>query len=214
MSISSKEIIEKLQWRYATKQFDSSKKISPEIWEALEQSLILSPSSYGLQPWKFIIVENPEIRAKLKTASWNQSQVTDASHFVVFTTLKNISHEFIHHYIKLNAEVRGQAIETLTGFENMLKKSVEGMAAEQVKNWNQRQSYIAMGFLLETAALLNVDTIPMEGIDPKAYDDILGLTNTEYGTVAAVGLGYRSENDKYAAAKKVRFSREEIIKKI
>jgi len=208
------ELIEKLNWRYAVKKFDNQKKISDSTWKTLEESLILTPSSYGLQPWKFIIVENPEIRAKLKTASWNQSQVTDASHFVVFTTLKNISHEFIHHYIKLNAEVRGQAIESLAGFENMLKKSVEGMAAEQVKNWNQRQSYIAMGFLLETAALLDVDTIPMEGIDPKAYDDILGLTNTEYGTVAAVGLGYRSENDKYAAAKKVRFSRDEIIKKI
>ncbi len=212
MTINHLELLEKLNWRYATKIFDKNKKISKENWEILIQSLVLSPSSYGLQPWKFIVVENQELREKLKPVSWGQSQVTDASHFVVFTTLKEIKSSFVDEYISRISEVRGQTKESLVGFENMMKKNiVEGMDKDYVFHWNQRQAYIAMGFLLETAALLEIDTVPMEGIDPKAYDSILGLSDSDYGTVAAVALGYRDPSDKYAEVKKVRFSKDQMI---
>jgi nitroreductase len=215
MTISSSELKKKLEWRYATKIFNPEKKITSENWSLLENSLLLSPSSYGLQPWKFLVIEKKELRSKLKTVSWGQGQVTDASHFVVFTTLKEISAEYIKKYISSIAEVRGQAVDSLIGFQNMMIKNiVEGMDKNHVRNWNQRQAYIAMGFLLETAALLDIDTVAMEGLDPKAYDDILGLTETEYGTVAAVALGYRDESDNYASMKKVRFSKELMIQKI
>ncbi len=212
MAINHLELLEKLNWRYATKVFDKNKKISKENLEILIQSLVLSPSSYGLQPWKFIVVENQELREKLKPVSWGQSQVTDASHFIVFTTLKEIKSSFVDDYISRISEVRGQTKESLVGYENMMKKNiVEGMNKDYVFHWNQRQAYIAMGFLLETAALLEIDTVPMEGIDPKAYDSILGLSDSDYGTVAAVALGYRDPNDKYAEVKKVRFSKEQMI---
>jgi nitroreductase len=215
MKFEAQEIVKKLEWRYATKVFNPNKKITAEDWSAIEQSLLLSPSSYGLQPWKFLIVENKAIREQLLPLSWGQKQVTEASHFVVFTTLKKISEAYIKHYIKRIAEIRGQNAESLIGYQNMMIKNIlETRSLEDVSAWNQRQSYIAMGFMLETAALLNIDTVPMEGIDPKAYDKVLGLENSDYQTVAAVALGYRDENDKYAGAKKVRFEKSSIIQKI
>jgi nitroreductase len=209
------EIQQALNWRYATKVFDPDKKISSKEWDLLEDSLVLAPSSYGLQPWKFLVVENKEIREKLKSVSWNQGQVTAASHFVVFTTLKKMNSDYIKSFIELNMRVRDVAHSSLAGYENMMNKNiVDGMGQEKILQWNQRQSYIAMGFLLETAALLKIDTVPLEGLDPAAYDKILGIDQSDYGTVAAVALGYRSTEDKYQHAKKVRFSKSEIIQKI
>ena len=215
MNIDINQIKKALEWRYAVKSFDPSKKISAEKWEVLEDSLVLSPSSYGLQPWKFLSVENKDLREKLKPFSWNQTQVTDASHLVVFTTLKEITPEYIKAFIQRNMEVRNVPHDAMAGYEGMMIKNiVEGMDKEYVRTWNQRQSYIAMGFLLETAALLEIDTVAMEGITPKAYDEILGLDKSPYATVSAVALGYRSTEDKYQFAKKVRFQREKVIQKI
>ncbi len=215
MSIELNQIKKALEWRYAVKSFDPTKKIPADKWEVLEDSLVLSPSSYGLQPWKFLIVENKELREKLKPFSWNQTQVTDASHLVVFTTLKEITPEYIKAFIQRNMDVRNVPHDAVAGYEGMMIKNiVEGMDKDYVRTWNQRQSYIAMGFLLEAAALLEIDTVAMEGITPKAYDEILGLDKTPYATVSAVALGYRSTEDKYQFAKKVRFEREKVIQKI
>ena len=215
MKISASEVLKKLESRYATKVFNPNKKISDENWSVLEQSLVLAPSSYGLQPWKFLVVENKEIREKLKPLSWGQAQITDASHLVVFTTLRGISADYVKKYIASTAEVRGQAPESLVGFQNMMIKNiVEGMEKSYVRTWNHRQAYIAMGFLLETAAMLDIDSVAMEGLNPVAYDEVLGLTNSDYETVAAVALGYRDESDKYAEAKKVRFHKDQVIQKI
>jgi nitroreductase len=215
MSIEISKIRHALEWRYATKLFDPNKKISNESWELLEDSMVLAPSSYGLQPWKFLVVENKEIRAKLKPFSWNQSQVTDASHFVVFATLKDMSSDYIKDFIKRSMEVRNVGHESLAGYEGMMVKNItEGMEKEHLRAWTQRQAYIAMGFLLETAALLEIDTVPLEGINPKAYDEILGLENTAYASVAAVALGFRSNEDAYQNAKKVRFEKNKVIQKI
>jgi nitroreductase len=215
MSNDINQIKKALEWRYAVKSFDPSKKIPADKWSVLEDSLVLSPSSYGLQPWKFLIVENKDLREKLKPFSWNQTQVTDASHLVVFTTLKEITPEYIKAFIQRNMEVRNVPHDAMAGYEGMMIKNiVEGMDKDYVRTWNQRQSYIAMGFLLETAALLEIDTVAMEGITPKAYDEILGLDKSPYATVSAVALGYRSNEDKYQFAKKVRFDKEKVIQKI
>ncbi len=215
MSVDLKAVKNALTWRYATKAFDPSRKISPEAWAVLEDALVLAPSSYGLQPWQFLVIENSEVRQKLKAVSWNQSQVTDASHFVVLTTLRDVSADYIKGFIRRNMEVRNLAHDSFAGYENMMIKNiVDGMEKTTIRTWNHRQVYIAMGFLLETAALLEIDTVAMEGLDPKAYDRLLGLEQSPYETVAAVALGYRSADDKNQFAQKVRFPKDQVIKVI
>lgn len=209
---TSQEIIKQLNWRYATKKFDSTKKISAQDWSTLEQSLVLAPSSYGLQPWKFFVVQNPEIRKELTPLSWNQTQVADCSHFVVFTTLKTISEAYVGEFIQRVAEVRDIPVENMKGYNDMMVGDlVKGPRSAVIGNWAQRQAYIAMGFLMQTAALLNVDTCAMEGLDPAGYDKVLKLEGTGYATVAAVACGFRHPEDKTQSAKKVRFKAEKIV---
>lgn len=210
--MNSNEIKSALEWRYATKKMDPTKKISAHDWQLLKDSLRLSPSSYGLQPWKFIVVQNPELRKKLREVSWGQSQIEDASHLVVFTTKRVMDEKHIKAHIDRTAEVRGLAPEALDGYyQFMLQKITKEKSQETHLGWNQRQAYIAMGFLLQTAALLKIDAVPMEGLDPEKYDEILGLKGTEYTTVAAVPLGYRHAEDSYQQMVKARFDEKNIF---
>lgn len=207
------QILKQLHWRYATKKFDTQHKISEADWKILEESLRLAPSSYGLQPWQFLIIQSSDLRDKLTPASFNQTQIKDCSHLVVFTYKKKIDEKYIQKFIEKNKEVRGATQEQLDGYKNvMIDTLVKGPRSESIQWWAQRQCYIAMGFLLETAALLNVDTCPLEGIDLSAYDKILNLENSEYATVAAVACGYRHLEDKYQTSKKVRFDNKDIVK--
>jgi nitroreductase len=206
------QIIGSLNWRYATKKFDASKQILEKDWKALSESLRLAPSSYGLQPWKFLIVQNKDIRKKLTPLSWNQTQVEDCSHFVVFATMSKMTEEHVKKFIQKTAEVRSMDPKNLQGYQDMMIGDVvKGPRSEIAKWWAQRQSYIAMGFLMETAALLQIDTCAMEGIDPAGYDKVLGLEGTGWETVAAVACGYRHAEDKYQALKKVRFDSNDVI---
>jgi nitroreductase len=206
------DLLEQLNWRYAVKQFDSTKAISPEIWSALAESLVLTPSSYGLQPWKFIVITNPEIRAQLKPFSWNQTQITDSSHLVVFTIKKNISIADVDHFIARTAEVRGITVESIGFYRNMIASDVVyGPRSLNANEWATRQAYIALGNFMTSAALLGVDTCPLEGIEPAKYDKVLGLPEKGYATVVAAAAGYRAADDKYATLAKVRFSQEEVI---
>jgi nitroreductase len=210
--MNADQIIQSLNWRYATKKFDSSKKIKDNDWQALSESLRLSPSSYGLQPWKFLVVQDKEKLKKLTPLSWNQTQVEDCSHYIVFTTLLKVSEEHVKKFINKTAEVRGVDPKTMQGYQDMMIGDVvKGPRSEVIKWWAQRQSYIAMGFLMETAALLKIDTCAMEGIDPAGYDQVLGLEGTGWATVAAVACGYRHADDKYQGMKKVRFDSSDII---
>ena len=209
--MQNSDIKQALDWRYATKKFDATKKISTQDWQTLTDALTLAPSSYGLQPWKFLIIENPQVREKLKAASWNQTQVTDASHFVVFLARDTVDAAAVQTYLARMAEVRGLPIEALDGFKNMLIENVVKAPEEHTRNWTKRQTYISMGFLLETAALLKIDATPMEGLDPKAYDKILGLEGSGWNTTVAVALGYRHAEDATQNYKKVRFSNDTLI---
>ncbi len=212
MAIESHKIHEALNWRYAVKRFDPSKKIPSVDWQTLIETLRLTPSSYGMEPWRFVVIENPELRAELRAASWNQSQVTDSSHFVVFLAKDNVSETDIDQYLQRVANARGTTVESLAGFKSMLMKNlVKAMTPEQAFQWSQRQVYIALGFLLKTAALLKIDSTPMEGLDPLRYDLVLGLEGSGWRTVLAVALGYRHPDDAYQKHKKVRFTADEII---
>ena len=200
-----------LNWRYATKLFNVDKKVSDKDLGTLLESIRLAPSSHGLQPWKIIVVTDKETREKLKKASWNQSQVTDASHLIVFAARKNINDEYIDSFFKRVVEVSKKKAEDIKGHKQMILGSVKSRSPEAIEAWNARQVYIALGFLLETAAFLKIDTCPMEGFDPVQFDEILGLTKSDYTTVVLSPIGYRSDADKYALAPKIRFEKKDIV---
>ncbi len=214
MNTSTTSVLNALQWRYATKQFDSARKIDAETWNAIEESLILTPSSFGLQPWKFIVVADPAIRSELRAASWNQPQVTDASHLVVLTTRTDLTQNDIDAWINRMAEVQGCPTENFAPLAGMISGFSSSMSSDARRAWNSRQVYIALGQLMTTAAMLNIDTCPLEGIDPAAYDRALGLENSGYATVVACALGYRDAADKYASTLKARFDRSRVIEHI
>lgn len=208
-------VLEQLNWRYATKQFDPSKKIPPEIWAVLEQSLVLSPSSFGLQPWKFLVIHNSEIRHQLVEHSWGQKQVVDASHLVVFAIKKNIDAAYVDRYILRMADVQQVPVDSLQGFANVVKGSLnQRPSPSDIDAWSTRQVYIALGQFMTTAAMLEVDTCPMEGFVPAQYDAMLGLTEQGYASVVVCPAGYRSAEDKYAAKPKVRFKTQEVVQAI
>lgn len=211
-AINSKQLLEQLNWRYATKQFDPGRKISAVDWATIEEALALSPSSGGLQPWKFVVVTDPAMRAKLLPASYGQKQVTDASHLVVFAAKNNLSEADVDEFIKRISAVRGAPVESLTPFREMLVGGIVKSMDEATRNaWARNQAYIALGNLLTSAALLGIDACPMEGFDRAQYDEILGLRAKGYATAVIATLGYRSSEDKYAGALKVRFPKERII---
>ena len=206
------DVLAPLKWRYATKKFDPSKKIPADVWAQIEESLVLTPSSYGLQPWKFVVVENPELRAKLKPASWNQSQVTDASHLLVLARVEKIDEAFVDAFIARTAAVRGAKPEDMKGYRDMMVGDVvKGPRAAWAAEWAARQCYIALGQAMDVAARLAVDTCPMEGFDPAQYDAILGLPEKGLRAVVALPFGYRAADDKYADAPKVRFEKSQLF---
>jgi nitroreductase len=214
-TISRSQLIDQLNWRYATKQFDPARKISRQDWTALEEALVLTPSSLGLQPWTFLVIDDPGVRARLLLASYGQPQVVDASHFVVFATKTNYNEADVDAHIRQAAKVRGVEVETLGGLRTMAVRSiVQSMDETARRNWAINQTYIALGNLVTSAALLGIDAAPMEGFERHRYDDILGLKARGLTASVITALGYRKESDKYATAPKVRFPREEIVQHV
>jgi len=209
--ITSSTLLAAQQWRYATKQFDASRKIPADLWSALEQSLVLSPSSFGLQPWRFVVVTDPATRAKLREHAWGQAQITDASHLVVFAARHTLNAPDITRFIQRTAEVRGQTVEGLKGYQDMMNGALLSRSPEKLQAWAERQSYLAFGNLMTSAALLGLDTCPLEGLDPKKFDEVLGLPALGFATVAACAVGYRVATDKYATLPKVRYPADEVI---
>jgi nitroreductase len=203
-----------LHWRYATKKFDPAKKIADATWAALEQALILTPTSYGMQPFKFLVLTDAALRAQLVPVSWGQTQPVDCSHYVVLAARAQNTEADVAHYIARMAEVRGLPAEALAGFKKVLLGDVvHGPRGQMALEWAARQSYIALGNFMTAAALLGVDTCPMEGFDPVKYDEILGLPAQGFRAVVACAAGYRAEDDKYAALPKVRLPAGELIER-
>ncbi|MES2802199.1 MAG: NAD(P)H-dependent oxidoreductase [Bdellovibrionota bacterium] len=213
MSIVDNQIIHKqLNWRYACKKFDPTKLIREQDWNILTESLRLSASSYGLQPWKFIVVQTPEIRKQLQDQSYGQTPVTEASHFVVLTYKETLDEAHIDKFVAETAKSRGLDAASLERFRNMMVGDlIKGPRFETIKWWAQRQVYIAMGSILTTAAMMEIDTLPMEGLNAAGYDKILELEGTGWKTLAAVACGYRAADDKHQHSKKVRFPASDVI---
>ncbi len=210
--IDNQIIQEQLNWRYACKKFDPTKKIRESDWNTLVESLRLAASSYGLQPWNFIVVQNLALRQALLPLSWGQSPVTEASHFIVLTYKEKMDEAHIEKFIQQTAKTRGADPASLDGYKKMMVGDlITGPRSQEIASWAKRQTYIAMGTFLTTAALMEIDTLPMEGLDPAGYDKVLNLDGTGYKTVAAIAAGYRSSDDKYQAAKKVRFELKDVI---
>jgi len=210
--ISPEELVQAQLWRYATKKFDAGRQIPAEVWSALEQSLVLSPSSFGLQPWKFLVVTDPALRQRLRGAAHGQSQVEEASHLVVFLAKDTITESDVDRFLQRTATVREQPLAALDAYRAMMVGHlVQGPAAATAQHWAARQAYIALGNFMTSAALLGVDTCPMEGLDAAQYDKILGLEGTGYHTIVACPAGYRATDDAYAALPKVRFPQAEVL---
>lgn len=213
--VSNELLLQQLRWRYATKQFDPNRRISDPDWRTLEESLILTPSSFGLQPWRFVVVTDPATKERLVPASWDQRQVADASHVVVFAIKSDIGASEVDHYLDRVAHVRGVPAQSLHGFRHVLLDFLSQPADRfNVNFWATRQAYIALGNFTTSAALLGIDTCPMEGISPADYDDILGLRPKGFQTVVVAAAGYRAATDKYASLPKVRFAPGEIITRV
>ncbi len=214
-TIPTSQLLEALNWRYATKAFDPTKKIPTETWNALKETLILSASSFGLQPYRFLIIENPTLREQLLPHSWNQRQIVDASHLVVFAARTTLSDVEIDRYLNRIVEVRGITRESLEGLRGMMGASLTGPGNEtRIPHWAALQSYIALGNLMTSAALLGIDTCAIEGFVPSEYDKILGLKEEGFASVVVAAVGYRSSEDKYASFAKVRLTPEELIKTV
>jgi nitroreductase len=206
------DLVQQLNWRYAVKKFDPNQVIPESTWHALEQALVLSPSSYGLQPWRFLVITDAEVKAKLPAMSWNQTQPKDCSHMVVFAARESLDPAYLDDFIAHSETSRGLKAGALSGFRKLLASSVETM--ESHFDWNCRQVYIALGQLMTAAAVIGIDACPMEGIVPQDYDSLLGLRGTGYRTVVGCALGYRDPSDQYATAKKVRFPNDAVIQRV
>ncbi|MFT5753948.1 MAG: nitroreductase [Flavobacterium sp.] len=203
--------LENQNWRYATKKFDATKKISNQDLETLKEAIQLSASSYGLQPYKVLIIENPEIRTKLQPFSWGQSQIVEASHLFVFTNLIDIQNNHIDEYITNVATTRGMDVQDLKQYSDFMKSKLVPLPSEAKSTWTSKQTYLAMGNLLNAAAELKIDVTPIEGFEPEKYNEILGLDTLGLNASLVASIGYRHEEDATQHFPKVRKSINELF---
>lgn len=213
--VSNETLLAQLQWRYAVKKFDPNRKIPAADWLALEETLVLTPTSFGLQHARFLVVQDPTLRARLVPVSWGQTQPVDCSHYIVFAIRSPLSADDVDRYLDRIASVRNVPRASLESYRNMMLDSLQKATDnDTVNEWSAHQAYIALGNFMTSAAMLGIDTCPMEGFEPEKYDEILGLPARGLKTVVACAAGYRSAEDNYARQKKVRFPREELVSRI
>jgi len=203
--------IENLNWRYATKKFDASKKVSPKDLENLLEATSLSASSYGLQPYEILVVKDAALRSKLQPAAWGQSQITEASHLIVLANQSTFGEELVDNYLDNVSETRGIPSNDLEGYSDFMKSKLMPLTESAKATWTARQTYIALGNLLSAAADLKIDTCPMEGFNSEQFNEMLGLSNKGLNAAVLVAIGYRSEEDKTQHYKKVRKNKENLI---
>lgn len=203
--------LENQNWRYATKKFDASKKITADDLAFLKEAIRLSTSSYGLQPYKVFIVENSELRAKLVAASYGQAQVADASHLLVFANELNFGEAGINQLAATICKTRELPLEAIQGYVDFMKGSITGLPEETRNIWTAKQTYLALGNLLNAAAELHIDVTPMEGFVPAQVNEILGLDKLGLNACLLAPIGYRHTEDETKNYKKVRKSNEELF---
>ncbi|MEW7277455.1 NAD(P)H-dependent oxidoreductase [Aquimarina sp. 2201CG1-2-11] len=197
-------IIDSLKWRYATKKFDNERILPQEKIDILIEAFNLTATSYGLQPLKLVVIKNKELQNELTQHSWNQKQVADASHLLVFCIEKNIGEEYIKKYFDHVKVTRNTPEEVLKPFKEQLVSSFESKPEEEISNWATKQAYLAMGNLLTVCALEKIDACPMEGFIPEKYNEVLQLDKKGLSSVLVLPIGYRAEDDMFSEFKKVR----------
>ncbi len=205
-----KSISDAFAWRAAVKSFDPERSVPNELLESILESARMSATAFGLQPFRIVEVKDKALRENLLEVSYGQRQVVDAPHFFVICAITNLDEKYVRGYIENIAKTRGVSVEDLKGFEDSMLGGISYMNDEQKLAWSARQSYIALGAMLETAALLEVDAGPMEGFMSAKADEVLGLANHNLKSIAYVAMGYRKD-DKYSEMKKVRLPKEEFI---
>ncbi|MEN9655971.1 MAG: hypothetical protein RL311_903 [Bacteroidota bacterium] len=203
--------LENQNWRYATKKFDATKKISDADLAFLKEAIRLSTSSYGLQPYKVFIVENPELRAKLVAASYGQAQVAEASHLLVFANELNFGAEGIDQLANNISATRGLPLDAIQGYVDYMKGNITGLPEEVRNIWTSKQTYLALGNLLNAAAEIQIDVTPMEGFVPAQVNEILGLDKLGLNASLLAPIGYRHAADDTQHYKKVRKSNDELF---
>ena len=206
--------IDNLNWRYATKKFDATKKVSKEDFETILEAASLTASSYGLQPYKILVIEDPAIREQLKPFAWGQSQITDATYLIAFVHHTTFNEELIDTHLQDISNIRGIPSEALAGYSDFMKSKLMPLSDETKAVWAAKQTYIALGNVLSAAADLKIDTCPMEGFEPDEFNKILGLDAQNLNTSLLVTIGYRAEDDDTQHYKKVRKSKEKLIQYI
>ncbi len=208
-------LLNQLRWRYATKKFDTARRIPEATWNALEQSLVLAPSSFGLQPWRFAVITDAAVKARLPAISWNQTQPAECSHMVVIAGRTEMSVADVDRYFDRSAALRGEASRAaVEGYKAMMLGFVSRLSKPQAAEWAARQCYIALGQLMAAAAVVGVDACPMEGIVEAEYDKLLDLPRQGYTSVVGCALGYRAADDKYAGMAKVRYEARDVVQRV
>ena len=204
-------LLDKLQWRAAIKTFDPTKKVSAEQLENLLAAVRLAPSGAGLQPYRILVIENPEIKEQLREAANGQAQLSLSSHVIVFAAETVLDSHYVAKYIDLIAATRQVPREQLAGFEQSIGGLMGRMNEEQRLTWAAKQAYIALGVLLSAAADMEIDACPMEGFQPGKFDEILGLKELGLTSVVIAPIGYRADTDVYSKMAKVRRPTEELF---
>ncbi|WP_462317454.1 NAD(P)H-dependent oxidoreductase [Marinilabilia sp.] len=205
------ELLDKFEWRYATKRFDTNRKLGPEQVNYLLKAANLAPSSYGIQPFAVAMIEDEDMKARLSPAAYNQPQVTEASHLFVFAVRTDVSEKDVDEFVERIVKTRKVSREDVAEYEAVMKGSINKRSPESRFNWASRQAYISLGFLLAAGATQDIDVCPMEGFNKQKFDEILGLTERGFSSIAMAAAGYRSAEDTTAQDKKVRKSLEEFI---
>lgn len=204
-------IIDSLQWRYATKKFDKNRKLTSEQIEILKDAITLTPTSLGLQAFKVMVIDDDETKAKIFPHAYNQAQIVTASHIFLFCAMKQIDNEYVDKYINRTAKANNRKVEDLSGYRQMVLGSIANRNDDQILNWNAKQTYIAAGNLLNTCALEKIDSCPMEGFSVADVSVVLGLDAQGLVPTVMIPVGYRSEDDKNQFLNKVRKTKDEIF---
>ena len=205
-----KKVIDALKSRYSVNVFDTEKKVSADDLETILESGRLAPSSFGFEPWKFIVVENPETRLKLQEVGYSQPKISQASHLIVLARRTDARESLTNERIDRTAKTYGVAPETLDAFRGMMDGSIASKSNEALDANVSAQVYIALGVMMTTAALIGVDSAPMEGFDPTAVNEILGLNEKHLSATVLLAIGYRGE-DSSASHPKVRRAFEDVV---
>ncbi|PPI83215.1 NAD(P)H-dependent oxidoreductase [Marinobacter maroccanus] len=203
-------IHEALDWRYAVREF-SPEKLDAQTVETLVDAARKSASSYGLQPYKILVVESKSLRQALLAYSFGQQKVLDCSHLIVFAAQTDIGDHTVDRYVTQFVKTRGVPAEDISGYVRHMKQALAAKSRLEKQAWAHQQAYIALGTLLTAAASMRIDSCPMTGFDQKAYDEVLGLAELGLESSAIVALGYRSARDRSSGLPKVRFDYDDLV---